>query len=265
VRAEGCWPKRHDLGMEQNFDERVRQARWAVQRWARFSVDAHPRPLVLAGPVVMSARGFRSGEAKDAWFDGRYEWDVDVPDEVRARAMLSADKGRQEPAREPLKITHAGRGECEFATDRGPSVLPAYWLRGPAIDGSLWVLDPTREYWQPPDEAGGAPPPSPTQGQPLLCPVELGEDGQSLVIPWLGSHPEIETFPRAKLIETSTAVSAVAVRKDMGFRGGWVTAIGITHRVPARLSKPLGNRVFVDLHGNALQVTAAVAEIGSRP
>lgn len=85
-------------------------------------------------------------------------------------------------------------------------------------------------------------------------------DQQSLVIPWLGSHAEIETFPRAKLIETPTAVSAVAVRQDMGFRGGWVTAIGITHRVPARLSKPLGNRVFVDLHGNPLQVTAAAAE-----
>jgi hypothetical protein len=81
-------------------------------------------------------------------------------------------------------------------------------------------------------------------------------NGQSIVIPWLGSHTQVETFPRAKLIETPTAVSAVAVRKDMGFKGA-ITAIGIRHDVSARLRKPLGGRVFVDLHGNAIQVTAA--------
>lgn len=243
--------------MDKYFDARVRQAHWAVRRWTAFPVDAQPRPLVFAGPVVTSERGFRSGEAKDAWFDGQYEWNVDVPEGIRSRARLSADKGRQVPAAEPLLITHAGQGEHEFVTDRGPMVLPAYWLRGPAIDGPLWVLSPTIEYWKPPEGAAGAPPPAPELGQPLWGPVELDADGQSMVIPWLGSHPEIETFPHVKLIETSTAISAVAIRKDMGFRGGWVTAIGITHRVAARLSKPLGNRVFVDLHGDVLQVMAA--------
>ena len=77
------------------------------------------------------------------------------------------------------------------------------------------------------------------------------------MLPWLGSHPQVETFPAAKLIETPAAVSAVAVRKAMGFEG-WVTAVGIRHNVKARLDKPLGRRVFVDLHGNALPVLATV-------
>lgn len=252
--------------MDKYFDARVRQARWAVRRWAAFPVDAQPRPLVLAGPVVTSERGFRSGEAKDAWFAGQYEWAVEVPEGVRARASLSADEGRHEPVAEPLLITHAGQGVHEFATDRGRVVLPAYWLRGPAIDGLLWVLAPTVKYWAPPGGAAGAPPPAPTLAQPLMWPIELDADGQSIVVPWLGSHPEIETFPRVKLIETSAAISAVAVRKDMGFPGGWVTAVGIMHRVSARLSKPLGNRVFVDLHGSAMQVTPApeLAAVESR-
>ena len=242
--------------MDKNFDAHIRQARWAVRRWAAFPVDAAPRPLVLAGPAIASKRGFRSGEAKDAWFDGRYEWVVEVPEGVRRRARQSADPGRREPTAEALKITHAGLGEHEFLTDRGPEVLPAYWLRGPAINGPLWVLDPAIEFWQPSEGAAGAPPPAPTQGQPLLWPIEIATDGQSIIVPWLGSHPEVETYPWARIIETPAAVCAVGARKDMGYQG-WVTAVGIQHRISARLNEPLGNRVFVDLHGHAMQVTPA--------
>ena len=50
-------------------------------------------------------------------------------------------------------MTHAGPGEHEFLTDRGPEILPAYCLRGPAISGQFWVLDPAIEFWQPPPRA----------------------------------------------------------------------------------------------------------------
>lgn len=91
------------------------------------------------------------------------------------------------------------------------------------------------------------------QAQPLLWPVEVGADNRSIVVPCLESHPEVETSPRGKIIETSTAVCAVGVREDMGYRGR-VTAVGIKHLIPARLSEPLGNRVFVNLHGHAMPV-----------
>ena len=252
--------RRDHPDMDTNFDAHIQQARWAVRRWAAFPVDAAPRPLVLAGPAITSERGFRSWEAKDAWFDGRYEWAVEVPEGVRLRARRSADQGRQAPASEALRITHAGLGEREFLTDRGPVVLPAYWLRGPAIQRSLWVLDPAIEFWEPPEGAAGAPPPAPTQGQPLLWPIEIGPDGQSIVVPWLGSHPEVETYPWVEIIETPTAICAVGARKDMGYQG-WVTAVGIKHRIPGRLNEPLGNRVCVDLHGHAMQVTSTT-ELG---
>jgi hypothetical protein len=242
--------------MGAQFDARVQQARWAVRRWEAFPVHVASRPLVLAGPEVVTRRGFRTAGAKDAFDAGRIDWAVEVPDGVRAtlrRPVLGRSRGL---AGSPLKITHAGAGEQEFVTDRGPLMLPAWWIQGPATVGPIWVLDPAVKRWQP-DQSDAAPsPPAPTQGQPLLWPIELQADGQSIVVPWLGSPAHVETFPRAKLIQTPTAVSAVAVRRDMGF-SGWSTAVGIRHDVPARLHAPLGNRVFVDLHGDAMQVTSA--------
>lgn len=123
--------------------------------------------------------------------------------------------------------------------------------------GALWVLDPSIDYWEPREGVGGAPPPAPTQVQPMLWPIGIGADWQSLVSPWLGSSCQVETFPGVKLVETSTAVSAVAIRKDMGFRG-WSTAAGHKHCVAARLQKRLGDRVFVNLHGDPLPVMTAV-------
>jgi hypothetical protein len=212
---------------------------------------------VLVGAEVVTKRGFRTAEAKDAFDANQIEWAVEVPDAVRAKLRRDGSSRPRQAAGHALMITHAGTGEHEFVTDRGPATLAAWWIQGPQTIGPIWVLDPLIEHWHPSQDAAGAPPLAPTQGQPLLWPVELRADGRSLVIPWLGSHPQVETVPAAKLIETPAAVSAVAVRQDMDFEG-WVTAVGIRHNVKARLDKPLGHRVFVDLHGNALQVLATI-------
>src|ERR1700733_13485829 len=126
--------------------------------------------------------------------------------------------------------------------------------------GRCGCSTPRSEFWEPPEGAAGAPPPAPTQGQPLLWPIEIGPDGQSIGVPWLGSHPEVETHPWVEIIETPTAICAVGARKDMGYQG-WVTAVGIKHRIPGRLNEALGNRVCVDLHGHAMQVTSTT-ELG---
>jgi hypothetical protein len=250
------WTADH-VAVDRYFDARLKQARWAVRRWAAFPVNAAPRPLVLVGEEVVTRRGFRTGEAKDAFGAGHIDWAVEIPDGVRAKLQNGATSRARARARQPLRITHAGAGEQEFMTDRGLEILPAWWVQGPATVGPIWVLDPAVEHWRPPKDAAGAPPPAPTQGQPLVGPVELYPDGQSLVIPWLGSAPQVETFSRAELIETPTAVSAVAVRKNMGFEG-WVVAVGVRHDVAAHLHKPLGDCVFVDLHGDAVQIAVAL-------
>ena len=117
-------------------------AQRAVARWAAFPVDAEPRPVVLAQHAVASEAGFTSAQAKEAWFDGSYEWRVEVPAGVRVRARQSTDSPGDEPTKPPLAISRAGRGQRDFLTDRGSRTLPAYWLKGPCINGSLWVLDP---------------------------------------------------------------------------------------------------------------------------
>jgi hypothetical protein len=247
--------------------DRLELARWAVSRWAGFPVAAEPRPLVLAERVISSEHGFGSGEAKDAWFHGHYEWAVEVPEGVRIRAQRSANRQRMDPATEPLRITHAGREEREFLTDRGALTLPAYWLRGPSINGSLWVLDPEIDHWEPADQAGGPKPPAPV-GQPLMriawLPIEVEADGRSIVIPWMGSPA---ARYRVELVETSTAISGVAIRAEETEPTGStlpVVAKGMTVRVPARLSEPIGNRIFVDLHGLAMNV-AASSEPATKP
>jgi hypothetical protein len=249
-------PKANHGAVHEDFEAQVELARWAVRRWAAFPVDASARPLVLAGLDVVTHRGFRTSEAKEAFGACEFEWSVVVPECVRARLCQGAVRRSLADAASPLVITHAGAGRHEFITDRGPRILPAWWIQGPATVGPIWVLDPEVEDWRPEESASDPSPPRPRLVQPLLWPIELQADGRSIVIPWLGSHAVVETFPRAELIESRTAVSAVAERKDMGFRG-FVTAVGIRHDVLARLSAPLGNRVFVNLHGDAMQLNGA--------
>ncbi len=239
--------------MDKRETEQLGLARRAAGRWAAFPVEAEPRPLVLAQPAITSAQGFTSGRAKDAWFDGSYDWAVEVPEGIRVRARSSADRPGVKATKPPLTITQAGRGEREFLTDRGLLTLPAYWLHGPSILGSLWVLDPEVEFWEPTEEPG-APGPAATSlmRTPWLA-VEAETDGQTISIPWTGS-PSADF--RVELVQTAAAVSAVAIRKpNPAGPPRWYSPIGHTCRIPAHLSKPIGNRVFVDLRGEAMQVT----------
>jgi hypothetical protein len=228
-------------------------ARRAVARWAAFPVEAHPRPLVLAQSVITSGQGFTSGGAKDACFDGSFEWFVEVPESVRVRARHSADRLEVGPTKQPLAITHAGRGEHTFLTDRGPLSLPAYWLKGPSLNGSLWVLDPEVEVWEPVDPARMWGPGVTSLMRTPWGVVEAETDGHTITFPWSGS-PSADY--RVELFETETAISAVAILVPQpNARMGWWAGPAQTARVPARLSKPIGNRVFVDLRGEAMQIS----------
>jgi hypothetical protein len=240
--------------LDQSTRAHLKQARWAVSRWAAFPVLRQPRPLVLAGPDIFIPRGFTSEEAQSAFDEGLVEWMVDVPERVRGALRDGASHKRRPATLRPLTITDARRDEYEFVTDRGRVRLPSYQLRGPGITDSIWLLDPAVERWQPDNRAGGKLPPAPTQISMLQAPAELTEDGSTIVFSWLGATPAVETFPRAKVVETESAVSAVAIRESTGATG-WFSSVGIIHRVDARLSRPLGARVFVDLHGNPIEVT----------
>ena len=244
--------------MDELETERLALARWAVERWSAFPVNVDPRPIVLIWPPVESDGGFRSQDAKDAWFDGRYEWAVEVPDGVRVRARKSADREPQEPVGPPLRITQAGRAEREFLTDRGPVTLPAYWLWGPSIAKALWVLDPAVDYWEPAEDAAGPRPQVGRHSQPLMRTsfnqIEVDADGRSITVPWMDGNPKIDHL---KLIETPHAISAVVNREPRPTRPGFYSYPPVAgDPYPGQLSESIANRVFVDLFGEAMRIGA---------
>jgi hypothetical protein len=239
--------------LDRRLEEELQWARWAVDRWAEFPVDRVPRPLVLVGPDARPEGGFVSGQAKEAYLYGRFDAAKPVPAAVLAllpaRRELPAS-GR--PALQPLVITEAALSQTEFWTDRGRHVLPAWRLTTDGTTGPIWVLDPetASRQWTPPD-----PPttPPPALQAPLGDPgarIILSSDHQTATYAFTGALPCYEEYPRAEVIESDQAVAIVPVAKDVGPPGPRILP-GYTHQVKVKLRKPLGHRVFVDLHGNA--------------
>src|SRR4051794_21048541 len=112
--------------------------RAAVNAWASFPVDAHPRELVLTGDQVVPG-GFPSNDTKEAFLSGLFVPPPTLPtgpadaggfpvmtSEAAFEAMQSEGApGPGNPA--PLFVSDVSFGTGSFDTDRGVQVLPA-WL-----------------------------------------------------------------------------------------------------------------------------------------
>jgi hypothetical protein len=241
--------------MSTRSDVRLAQARWAVGVWADFPVHQVPRPVVLVDGDVRVTDGWRTGEARDAFEAGRIDWQADVPTGVQDVVQCGATA---EPAAPRMVITDAGRDEFSFLTDRGPTALPAWRLEGPDTLGPIWVLDPAIERWEPADGAGGVPPAPPTQIPPLWSPIEIDPTGKEITFSWLQESPPGETILRVDGIETDTAVSLAVIVEPLSPEPGvGYTLQGFTRRITAWLDAPLGPRVCVGLHGEAIEVIPA--------
>ncbi len=238
-------------------------ARWALQRWASFPVDRRPRPLVLTAPLTRFERGFRSGDAKLAFLHGDIEAAVPLPDGL-LEVLRGSERGPRAAAQErrwkrPLLITQASPGQAEFATDRGRREFPAWRLGGPEVDGTFWALDPkvASGCWAPPEPA----PPKPFDGLPHRSASAVIEgDGLTLHFTFTGAPPEYVEYPAAEAIETGQALVVLPVERpverDVGPSGSWL-AIGCARRtVIARLTRPLGERVVIDLDASPVMVLA---------
>lgn len=240
--------------------QRLAQAQWAVRAWDEFPLHQTPRPLVLAGADVIVENGFRCGEAQDALGVGLIDWQVEVPSGVRETLQRDATLKLVEPPSRPIEITRAGQEEFSFRTDRGPRTLAAWWIQGPATLGPIWILDPTIDRWQPAAGAGGDPPPAPTQIHPLWSSIEIDADGRCISFKWLHEAPPGETIVRVEEVETETAVSlAVITQPTPAEPGVGYALMGVFHHITAWLREPLGARVFVGLHGEAIEVIPALA------
>jgi hypothetical protein len=241
--------------LDRRSAERLQWARWAVRRWSRFPITEKPRPLVLIGARVRAEGGFATGQAELAFVEGRLEAQASVPEGVLE--ALRQHGPRHSPRAGPaLVITDAQLAESEFLTDRGPQRLPAWRLTAEHALGPIWVLDHGVTAWQPAPDAGGPAPDLQAPGQdPGAC-VEVFSDGRTLVAHWLGGSPVFERYEKAEVIESPHAFAVVPLGEDIGPPGARTLA-GHIHHVPAMLRHPLGDRVYVDLHGRAGQVMAA--------
>ncbi len=231
-------------------------ARWALRRWETFPVDLRPRSLVLAGPLTRVERGFRSGAAKLAFLHGDIEAVVPLPDGLlemfhTSEAGLKAMPGKR-AWQSPLLITRASPGQAEFATDRGRREFPAWQLGGPDVDGTLWVLDPAvaSRRWEPPDPA----PQKPFGGLPhRVASAAIEDDGLTVHFTFVGSPPSLTEYPAAEAVETGQAIVILPVERDIG-PPGIRAAPGCYRTVTARLGRPLGGRVLVDLDASPVVV-----------
>ena len=84
----------------------------------------------------------------------------------------------------------------------------------------------------------------------------LDDDGRTLTVEFLGGLPEYERYTGAEVIESPAAVAIVPTGEDVGPAGARILPAH-AHRVTARLKQPLAKRVYVDLHGNAVEVCCA--------
>lgn len=256
-------PDAHQKALDRRFESELEWARWAVARWDGFPVDLVPRPLVLAGQPFVGGRGFRSGEAKWAFLHGRFEAEAEVPEPVLA--LLPARRpmpgAMSEPP--PLRITGAVRSEAEFSTDRGRRTLPAWRLELDGCDGPMFVLDPdiAATAWAPEEPPSVPPPPLQSPGRDPGSRIELSPDGRTAAYAFTGARPEYEQYPRAEVIESDRAVAIVPVGVDVGPPGFRILP-GYGHEVVVRLRRPLGARVFVDVHGHAGE--AVIADSAAR-
>ena len=187
--------------------------------WADFPFDAAPRPVVLTGEAVQVEGGFAGGEAKYAFLQGAIEADGAVPAEP-VSALRHEPQFTGAPARSPLRVTRAVVDETQFATDRGPLMLPAWRVEASDTLGPIWVLtDQARQRcWNPP---------------PVV-------DGRS-------SHEVIETAAALTVVPLGRLLSGQTLT-------GPVPAVGHPRKVEVRLARPLDGRVLVNPNATPVPV-----------
>jgi hypothetical protein len=248
-REDSAKPTRRTIGRMRPdwLTESLDAARWAVERWAGFPVDRVPRPLVV-WHTAYSDGGFRSGEAKEAFLYGRVSAPAAVPEAVLA--AIAEFSGPPPAGLEPLVITAAEESSAEFWTDRGKRRVPAWRLESEEANGPLCVL--AAESWSP------APPTwRPPASRHMHFSAVMSADQRTLTVSFVGGPPAHADYPRAEVVESDRAVAVVPVEVDLLPPGTWRAPVGCERVVEARLARPLGAPVLVDLDSSPCEVTPA--------
>ncbi|MGH7641699.1 MAG: hypothetical protein ACRENX_01550 [Candidatus Dormibacteria bacterium] len=239
----GSWQE----GEDRRLEEGRQWAPWALEQWATFPTTGK-RPLVLTGPMVWSQGGHRPGPAKLAFLNRDWELPPAVPAAVLELAKATAGHtpiGNR--SYEPLHIQSASLARAAFETDRGPVQLPAWRLESDQALGPMWVLDPkvASTVWAPP-KITSSPPELPRPTELLEEATIVGGDGTRLRVTFTGGSPRGVDYPSAEVFESEHAVVILPVAIDTGPEG-FRTLQGYSREVVGKLSRPIGDRVLVNL------------------
>jgi hypothetical protein len=232
----------------------------ALRLWARFPVEATPRPIVLtSSDVEAPRRGFPDGETKLAFVSGAFDLPGRFPDgpgtadgyrligaKDAAAALLR--QGNRQPAPMRLAVTAVRLGSAEFGTDRGRRTLPAWLFSLPTVADPAAVLAvaPPSRFVIPGNQAAWA------AGEEAT----VGRDRTTIAFRFVGSPPgrgPCEAQYAVDAFESRTAV-AVSVRQlpHPPVTGNVACpAVGYLNTVSVRLAAPLGARILVAARSGA--------------
>ena len=106
--------------------------------------------------------------------------------------------------------------------------------------------------WAPPEPA----PPKPFDGLPhRTASAVIDGDSLTLHFTFTGAPPADAEYPAAEAIETDQALVVLPIARNVG-PPGWRATIGCARTVITRLTRPLGERVVIDLDASPVIVLA---------
>ncbi|MEU8004849.1 hypothetical protein AB0B66_27125 [Catellatospora sp. NPDC049111] len=242
-----------------------------LARFAGFPVDRRPRPILLLGSRVREF-GYTTGDAKIAMSQGRLKLQAQLPDGPATVGAVLSDGAFELPAISsrqayellaavgdpksapdvsppPLLITKVALGTAEFATDRGPRMLPAWLFTAPESIQPLAVAALADTAFWPVEHADG-----------VLNPAGLAADGVTLTLRLPAPGPPCPGEPvrehTAEVVESAQAavvrlrIAVVSPAATAGGEGCVRDAMLRTALYTVRLAQPLGNRVLLGASGD---------------
>jgi hypothetical protein len=244
-------------------------------QWAEFPVKATPRPVVLIGQAILDPRtGFRDGDSKEAYIEGRFTLATTLPDAPATRdgyqlssaadavQQIETPSGKGPGTPLTLQITDVRLVEQTFDTDRGKQALPAWQLRIAGVDYPAYVLAvAAAEQFDP--VAG--------QGDGGLS-ITVGADARELTVPFIARHTStgpcdagftqtlhVSQTPTVVVLDIETvseqpSPSPTPVACDLIGRP-LAPDPGEPADRTVTLDSPLGARVVVSAHGVPIEVT----------
>jgi hypothetical protein len=248
----------------------------ALRLWRTFPVLAKPRPIVLlrGENVLDPPSGFRTGEAKIAYIEGRFVLRTPLPPGpataggfrlvVSAAAAFRRLAAAGRPGHDqvpPLLVTSVHLATATFMTDRGSVRLPTwrFSFQGVADPASVLAVAAPEVFITPPAHSFGPPGP----GNSTEDSATASALGTTITISFIGAHAG--TAP----CDASYTASAVADRRAVAFTITRIVApvpvpptpslvclaIGYRRTAVLHLARPLGARVLVSAtDGGAIEV-----------